>query len=590
MFGTKMADEFFGVHTGGDVAFVNGVLKVLLAEGGDRPRVRPRPHRRLRRVAAPSSKRESFDDLERQSGTTRADMERFARMYAGRAERGAGVVDGHHAARHGTDDVAAIVNLGLARGNVGRRAPGSCRSAATRACRAAPRWARTRPRSPAASRSTPESAAALAEHVRLPRRATRRASPPRRWSRPAARRDRRPVLDGRQLPRRAARSRVRRRRAGAGPAARAPGHRGVEPDARRSRRGGGAAARRDPLRAARRRHRDHHRAAHRLQPRDPGPAHRRGAQRVGDLRRPRSSRRSRARATSCRSRRARRSATRSPRRPARTRASSRSRRPATRCSGVAHGSATAGTSRRPTARRTSPRSRPAERSAPEGAFVLSTRRGQAVQLDGLRATRSAHRRDARRVVHGCRRRRRLGVADGAPVIVRSEHGELRARVHLGPIRPGNVQVFFPEGNVLLPVGDRDPESGVPDYNAVVTDRARAVTARRGCSRCSTATARPRSGPRSLPLSLGSSAGAAHRSHAASTRSTLVADAAALPCSTRAGLHVVSEESGWTGPDDAADHRRDRPGRRLQELRPQHPVLGDLAVRARRVGDRSSATW
>ena len=41
MFGTKMADEFFGVHTGGDIAFLNGVLKVLLAEGGvDRTFVR----------------------------------------------------------------------------------------------------------------------------------------------------------------------------------------------------------------------------------------------------------------------------------------------------------------------------------------------------------------------------------------------------------------------------------------------------------------------------------------------------------------------------------------------------------------------
>ena len=34
MFGTKMTDEFFPVHTGGDVAFVNGVLKHLLAAGG----------------------------------------------------------------------------------------------------------------------------------------------------------------------------------------------------------------------------------------------------------------------------------------------------------------------------------------------------------------------------------------------------------------------------------------------------------------------------------------------------------------------------------------------------------------------------
>ena len=39
--------------------------------------------------------------------------------------------------------------------------------------------------------------------------------------------------------------------------------------------------------------------------------------------------------------------------------------------------------------------------------------------------------------------------------------------------PGNVQVFFPEGNVLLLAGRRDPASGVPDYNAIVTvERAR----------------------------------------------------------------------------------------------------------------------
>jgi hypothetical protein len=52
--------------------------------------------------------------------------------------------------------------------------------------------------------------------------------------------------------------------------------------------------------------------------------------------------------------------------------------------------------------------------------------------------------------------------------VRSEHGELEARVHVSPLAPGNVQVFYPEGNVLLGAGRRDPESGVPDYNALVT--------------------------------------------------------------------------------------------------------------------------
>ncbi len=41
------------------------------------------------------------------------------------------------------------------------------------------------------------------------------------------------------------------------------------------------------------------------------------------------------------------------------------------------------------------------------------------------------------------------------------------RVHLAPIRPGNVQAFFPEANVLLAPSVRDRVAGVPDYNAVV---------------------------------------------------------------------------------------------------------------------------
>ena len=35
------------------------------------------------------------------------------------------------------------------------------------------------------------------------------------------------------------------------------------------------------------------------------------------------------------------------------------------------------------------------------------------------------------------------------------------------IRPGNLQVHWPEGNVLIPYRRFDPDSGEPDYNAVV---------------------------------------------------------------------------------------------------------------------------
>ena len=35
LFGTKLADEWYRLHTGGDLAFFNGVLKHLIDNGGD---------------------------------------------------------------------------------------------------------------------------------------------------------------------------------------------------------------------------------------------------------------------------------------------------------------------------------------------------------------------------------------------------------------------------------------------------------------------------------------------------------------------------------------------------------------------------
>ncbi len=76
MFGTKMADEFFGVHTGGDIAFLNGVLKVLLAEGGvDRRFVRE--HTTGFDQLLQELESESFATLEAESGATREDMTRL---------------------------------------------------------------------------------------------------------------------------------------------------------------------------------------------------------------------------------------------------------------------------------------------------------------------------------------------------------------------------------------------------------------------------------------------------------------------------------------------------------------------------------
>lgn len=62
---------------------------------------------------------------------------------------------------------------------------------------------------------------------------------------------------------------------------------------------------------------------------------------------------------------------------------------------------------------------------------------------------------------------RLHLSDGDAVRLVNGSGQSEGRVFLASIAPGNLQVHWPEGNVLLQGGRRDAAGGVPDYNAEV---------------------------------------------------------------------------------------------------------------------------
>jgi predicted molibdopterin-dependent oxidoreductase YjgC len=104
---------------------------------------------------------------------------------------------------------------------------------------------------------------------------------------------------------------------------------------------------------------------------------------------------------------------------------------------------------------------------PSDAFLVSTRRGKQfnsmVHEDRDAVTGAA--RDA--VLIHPEDAARLGVSGGDALVLRSEHGEYRGRAHLAPVKPGNLQVHWPEGNALLGARRRSRESRVPDYNALV---------------------------------------------------------------------------------------------------------------------------
>jgi molybdopterin-dependent oxidoreductase alpha subunit len=119
VFGTKLADDFVQVHQGGDVAFFNGVLKHVIELGAvDRDFVDA--HTSGFDDVAEQVAAQSWEDLERFSGVPRAEMEAFARQVA-EAKSAVFVWSmGITQHRFGVDNVQSIVNLGLARGFLGR--------------------------------------------------------------------------------------------------------------------------------------------------------------------------------------------------------------------------------------------------------------------------------------------------------------------------------------------------------------------------------------------------------------------------------------------------------------------------------------
>lgn len=107
-----------------------------------------------------------------------------------------------------------------------------------------------------------------------------------------------------------------------------------------------------------------------------------------------------------------------------------------------------------------------EEVIPPGRFLLSTRRGKQFNsmVHGRRDPLTGARRDE--ILMAPQDAARLGLKDGDPILLRSETGEFRGRVRIDRIAPGSLQGHWPEVNGLIPAGRLDA-SGVPDYNALV---------------------------------------------------------------------------------------------------------------------------
>ncbi|MDP7639121.1 MAG: FdhF/YdeP family oxidoreductase [Candidatus Hydrogenedentes bacterium] len=109
-----------------------------------------------------------------------------------------------------------------------------------------------------------------------------------------------------------------------------------------------------------------------------------------------------------------------------------------------------------------------EALAGDGTFAVATRRGK--QFNTLKheyrdAISGAERRD---ILMAKGDARKLDLREGDLLVLRNGDKEYRGRIRLAPVKPGNLEIYWPEGNALFDRTRREPQAGVPDYNAVVT--------------------------------------------------------------------------------------------------------------------------
>src|SRR5258706_2224422 len=119
LFGTRLADDFFPVRVGGDIAFLNGVLKSLVEmDRLDRDFIAR--HTDGFEELSGALRDQPWEMLERRSGLPRLEMERFAQIYS--QARSAVFVYSLGLTQHefGLENVRAAVNPALARGMLGR--------------------------------------------------------------------------------------------------------------------------------------------------------------------------------------------------------------------------------------------------------------------------------------------------------------------------------------------------------------------------------------------------------------------------------------------------------------------------------------
>jgi molybdopterin-dependent oxidoreductase alpha subunit len=104
----------------------------------------------------------------------------------------------------------------------------------------------------------------------------------------------------------------------------------------------------------------------------------------------------------------------------------------------------------------------------DGQFVVTSRRGKQFNSMVYKETDPFNNAERYDVLMNAADAGKLSIAEGEGIVVYNGFGVFQGRAKFVDIASGNLEVHFPEGNFLLPRGRYEKFAGIPDYNITVS--------------------------------------------------------------------------------------------------------------------------
>ncbi|MGM7703153.1 FdhF/YdeP family oxidoreductase [Pseudalkalibacillus sp. Hm43] len=108
----------------------------------------------------------------------------------------------------------------------------------------------------------------------------------------------------------------------------------------------------------------------------------------------------------------------------------------------------------------------------DGLFYVTTRRGKQFNSMIYSDKDPFNEADRYDVLMNEEDGERQGIKQGDAIVVYNKHGLFHGKARFVDVKSGNIQVHWPEGNVVIPKGVYEEYAGIPEYNtAVIVEKA-----------------------------------------------------------------------------------------------------------------------